>query len=399
MQWKAWPRTVWRYGENLRVMGGVCNEEHEIDEAGKRIKQSAVAFLCRPKTGFTGRLVMVDRFRRWMTILCLLFSLMAVALLAYDHSRERELHTLPYGLKRFSLSDPIPTCGRWKEHMPTTRDPTAYRIYMEARKIWRSKIGWQLTRDETTKILADVSRSAEMGDWGARALLAHFYLYGLGSLESNHVLDANPEKAIEIQRMAARELQPWALYDLGVAYEHGYGGVPYDEDIAWAYYLKAAQLGSPEAQMALATAYSKAGRLDAEEQMQKCAYTQGHGPAAYELAMLARVRDRFEDAIHIYQAGVKFGDSGSAAALWILFDDGHWANANDVEIEALKLLGVKVDIERSGRYKSILDVLKVNPDLKLGRLDSVLPLPPAQLPAWSGIDDAKDAESSGLPTY
>jgi uncharacterized protein len=342
---------------------------------------------------------MDNKLQRWISILGLPLVFMAVALLIQNYSQEIKLHALPYGFKRFSPSDPRPPCGRWKEHMPATRDPTAYHLYMEARKVWRSKIGWQLSRTETTRILVDVSRAAELGDWGARALLAHFYFYGLGSLESNHVLDSNPEKAIEIQRMAAKEMQPWALYDLGVAYEHGYGGLPYDEDIAWAYYLRAAQLGSPEAQMALASAYRKAGRLDDEEQMQKCAYMQGHGPAAYELAMLARVRNRFDDAIHIYQAGVRFGSADSAAALWILFDDGHWANANDEEKEALKQLGVMVDIERSGRYRLISEALKVNPDLKLGRLDSVLPLPPAQLPAWSGIDDAKDPESSGWPTY
>jgi TPR repeat protein len=342
---------------------------------------------------------MKTTLQHWWTILALLVALVAGAFYLPGFVKARSLHFMPHGFKKFDLADPLPNCARWKEHMPAARDPTAYRLYIEARKTWRSKMAWQLTRDETSRILADVSRAADMGDWGARALLAHFYLYGLGPLESNHVLDANPEKAVAIQRMAAKELQPWALYDLGVAYEHGYGGVPYDEDIAWAYYLRAAQLGSPEAQMALATAYSKAGRLDDEEQMQKCAYSQGHGPAAYELAMLARIRDRFEEAIQIYQAGVRFGSSGSAASLWLLFDDGHWANANDVEREALKQLGIKVDIERSRRYRSISEALKVNPDLKLGRLDSVLPLPPAQLPAWSGIDDAREPESNGLPTY
>jgi len=41
--------------------------------------------------------------------------------------------------------------------------------------------------------------------------------------------------------------RPWGYYDLGVAYEHGYGGAVQDDQIAWAYYLKAAELGSPEA--------------------------------------------------------------------------------------------------------------------------------------------------------
>ncbi|XLZ70061.1 tetratricopeptide repeat protein [Massilia sp. SR12] len=283
--------------------------------------------------------------------------------------------------------------------MPSQRDPVAFRLYREARKVWRSKIGWELTREETTRILEDVSNAAEMGDWGARALLAHFYLYGLGSLNSNHVLDAAPEKAIEIQRLAAMAGQPWALYDLGVAYEHGYGGVPQDVELAWAYYLRAAQIGSPEAQMALASAYLKAGQLTDEETMQRCAYEQGHGAAAYELAIGALARKDHHDAILKYQNGVKFGSSDCAIALLIFFGDGHWAGAKDWEREALELLGMKADVERSRRYRAISAALKINPDLKLTRLDSVLPLPPAPLPEWSGVGDAIEPESNGPPKY
>ncbi|MET0267348.1 MAG: sel1 repeat family protein, partial [Duganella sp.] len=75
-----------------------------------------------------------------------------------------------------------------------------------------------------------------------------------------------------------------------VAYEHGYGGVPQDIDLAWAYYLRAAELGSPDAQMALASAYGDARRFEDEERMPLCAYRQGHGPAAYELAVSAKLK-------------------------------------------------------------------------------------------------------------
>lgn len=283
--------------------------------------------------------------------------------------------------------------------MPATRDPVAYRLYIEARKVWRSKIGWQLTHKEMVRILEDVSRAADMGDWAARALMAHFYLYGLGTLESNHVLDANPEKAIEIQRMAAKELQPWALYDLGVAYENGYGGVPYDKELAWAYYLRAAQLGSPEAQMALASAYGKAGRFDDEVAMQRCAYLQGHGPAAYELALNASIEGQFLKALQIYQEGVKFGGLDCARDLSVIFRRGYLLRKSDEERQVVRALGIGIDHERETRYKAILDALEVNPDLKLGRLDQVVPLPPAQLPAWSGVEDAVGPEPDGPPSY
>ncbi|MCL6486084.1 MAG: sel1 repeat family protein [Janthinobacterium lividum] len=329
----------------------------------------------------------------------MLASLVAAAFSLPSYLQERALHTLPYGFKKFSMSDPLPACARWKDHMPASRDPAAYRLYIEARKVWRSKIEWQLSHDEAMRILTDVKTSADAGDWGARALLAHFYLEGLGPLESNEVLKPDSYKAVEIARMAAKAMQPWGLYDLGVAHEHGYGGAHYDVDLAWAYYLRAAQLGSPEAQMTLAQAYSDAGRLGDEKTMQQCAYQQGHGPAAYELGMTARIHKRFMEAITIYQEGVKFGNSNYAAALWLLFDDGHWTNAKDEEKSVLKLLGVTLDPERSSRYKTVSEVLDVNPDLKLSRLDQVLPLPPAPLPKWSDVDSAVEPESNGRPTY
>jgi len=104
----------------------------------------------------------------WVWSLALLTAFVAVAVFLSPYLQERALHVLPYGFKKFSLDDPLPACARWKDHMPRTRDPAAYQLYIEARKIWRSKIGWQLTRDETTRILTDVKKAAELGDWGTR---------------------------------------------------------------------------------------------------------------------------------------------------------------------------------------------------------------------------------------
>jgi TPR repeat protein len=338
--------------------------------------------------------------KRWFFASTLLLLALAVGtFFLNNYLKERALHAMPVGFKKFSLDDPLPACARWKEHMPANRDPIAYRVYIEARKVWRSKIAWQFTREEATRILTDVKRAAEMGDWGARALMSHFYLQGLGVLDSNHVLDADPEKGVEIVRLAAEAMQPWGLYDLGVAYEHGYGGAPHDVEIAWAYYLKAAQLGSPEAQLALAQAYSEVGRLGDEETMWRCAYEQGHGDAAYKLGIREKTRKKFNKVIKLYQQGIKYGSKDCAAGLQLLFMRGHWANQDENEVTQLKELGITMDIERESRYGAIYDALAINPDLKLARLDAALPLPPAKLPEWSGIENAIEPESDAPPTY
>jgi hypothetical protein len=151
--------------------------------------------------------------------------------------------------------------------------------------------------------------------------------------------------------------------------------------------------------MALAGAYRDAGRLADEQTMQQCAYQQGYGPAAYELGLQAAINGRYVEAIRIHQDGVKFGSKDCAAFLELLFADGHSPGATDQEKEGFKQLGIQVDPERESRYNAIYDSLEINPDLRLGRLDEVLPLPPAKLPSWSNVNDAAEPESDGPPTY
>lgn len=309
------------------------------------------------------------------------------------------MHTMPSGLRTFDVKGAIPLCGRWKDTMPKTRDPAAYKIYIGARNLWRSKIEWQLTRQEALSILRDVQEAADRGDWGARALLAYFYRSGLGPLKSNNVLDPNADKSVELVRTAVAAGQAWAFYDLGVAHEYGYGGAAQDVQIAWAYFLRAAELGSPEAQMALASAYLKVQRDDAEEAMVQCAFKQGHGGAADHFGTIAELRKDFGTALKYYQMGAKYGNKSSAVALRIFFDSSQWSIRDKKDQESLKQLEVVPDPIRKQRYDEISDALELNPDLRLTRLDQVLPLPPAELPAWHGVQNAIAPEPDGPPSY
>lgn len=308
--------------------------------------------------------------------------------------RQDNMHVMPNNLVAFSAKDPIPSCAQWRDFMPAKRDPDVYRIYIDARKRWRSKRPWEFSRNELAAVLADVQTAASRGDWGAKALLAHFYHYGLGPLDSNNVLPKDVGKAVEIAREAAKNGQPWGFYDLGVAHEYGYGGAVLDNAIAWAYYLKAAKLGSPDAQMTLAGAYRSAGNLDGERAMVKCAGDQGHGAAIHSLALDAAIEGRAEAALRLFQDGVKYGSKECAAALQLKF-----GSHKDLGQAFLPEIPVDFDPERERRYGEIADALDVNPDLKFGRLDELLPLPPAVLPAWRGVDAALTPEPKGPPTY
>lgn len=152
--------------------------------------------------------------------------------------------------------------------------------------------------------------------------------------------------------------------------------------------------------MALADAYSNVRRFDAEETMEQCAYKQGHGAAAYALGIdRETIKKNPIEAMKYYQDGVKFGNHDSAATLKSLFITGTWSTLKKEEIAALQAIGVAADPERAHRYDVISDALKINPDLKLSRLDQVLPLPPATLPSWNGIEDAVEPPSTAPPTY
>lgn len=215
-------------------------------------------------------------------------------------------------------------------------------------------------------------------------------------MSSNNVLEPDLEKSIAIVKAAVGAGQAWGFYDLGVAYENGYGEEKNRNEIAWALYLKAARLGSPEALMVLAEAYAKKRRLNEENLMLQCAYKQEFGPAAHQLASIAKIEGRPLEAVRLYQDGVIYGDSNSASALYLIFDaSGDIAKKE----EMLKAIGSDRDPERARRYHEIYDALDLNPDLRLGRLDKVLPLPPTPLPEWHGIEDALTPEPEGPPTY
>lgn len=312
----------------------------------------------------------------------------------FELEGQPKMHEMPSYLVAFNVNDPVPACAKWRDYMPAKRNPDVYRIYIEARKRWRSKRPWEFSRNELAAILADVQTAAGKGDWGAKALLAHFYQYGLGPFDFNNVLPKDAAKATEIAREAAKNGQPWGFYDLGVAHEYGYGGAVLDNTLAWAYYLKAAKMGSPDAQMTLAGAYRASGRPEGELAMVKCASAQGHGAAYHSLALDAAIEGRAEEALRLFQHGVKYGCKDCADVLQLKFGSDKSSGR-----DFLPQIPVEIDLERKRRYTAVSDALDINPDLKFGRLDDVLPLPPASLPKWLGIEAALTRELEGPPTY
>ncbi|ATV15730.1 hypothetical protein CFN58_04565 [Pseudomonas avellanae] len=172
---------------------------------------------------------------------------------------------------------------------------------------------------------------------------------------------------------------PSAYYDMAHYLEAGYG-VEQDQEKANAYFRKAADLGSPDAQYYAAALLGRVkGGAGVMEEMLRCAAYQGHASAARELAGYIRESKRFEEAIRIYHLSTKSGDSASARRLSKAFEA-------PPPKEELYYLGLDLDKERSDRYRLISKFLQKNEQLgsKLPDIDSIVPLPPAKLPAWDG---------------
>ena len=242
-------------------------------------------------------------------------------------------------------------------------------------------------------------QAANLGDWKAAMMLVSVYRFGAGVNSDKghfHVPPAAPEQVLQRIEALMRDNVPDAFFEMGNAYDHGYG-VPRDADRAWAFWQLAADMGSPYAQTAIGKALNygegaqalKGGRAWANDriaiQMFECATAQGHAPAAYELGLdlyvdafnktAAEARAQYERALRILHDGVKWGSERAANSLFAAFDIGK------------PLVGHIIDKARAERYSALGDALYFNPDLRFPNLDKVLPLPPAPLPEWDGNDE------------
>ncbi|MDM0011038.1 DUF6396 domain-containing protein [Variovorax sp. J22P168] len=221
-------------------------------------------------------------------------------------------------------------------------------------------------------------QAAERKHWKAMMNLAGVLIQGDGT--EPYVVPPDTERAIRIVEEAMRLGIP-AAFDAMGTYHRRAMGVNGDASRAYALWELAADMGSPSAQAflgrALLAGYDnpKAGIWSNRPvgfKMLECAFAQGNGKAAHELALDYSVVDRdYGKAIRVWHEGVKFGSERSANSLATLFGGAEMTRG-----------GPSPDPAREERYGALGDALYLNPDLRFPNLDKVLPLPPAKLPQW-----------------
>jgi hypothetical protein len=228
------------------------------------------------------------------------------------------------------------------------------------------------------------TQAAARGHWKAQLNLAGLYLQGLG-------VQQDAEKALELTEDLMRKGTPSAWDNMGAYYMGGVGPLKQDATVAYAFWQKAADMGSMTAQAYLGEKLlgmhdeppSFWGNRAIGLKMLECGFAQGSGKAAFELGLtLDNTDEQHARALQILHEGAKLGNEKAANSLSVAFDAGR------------ALVDHRIDVARAERYSILGDALWRNPDLRFPNLDKILPLPPADLPKWDGnkqtlVDAAK----------
>lgn len=262
-------------------------------------------------------------------------------------------------------------------------DPEADIWYQEALALdtpdlWKDDRNWP-------RIIELYTKAAERKHWKAMNNLATLYQTGVWGLKDSKkiLVERNPNAAITLTEEAMRMGVPLAYAVMGNYYADGFI-VKKDPTAAWAFWQKAADMGSSFAQFTIGRSLNAVLEKDEPERerwsneviglkMLECAFAQGNGDAAEALGIEYDVIQKDKPrALHYFHEGVKFGSAGSADYLRGEFQ----------KVGGLASGGV--DNSRADRYRVFKKALEHDPDLRFPNLDNVLPLPPAKLPQWSG---------------
>lgn len=236
------------------------------------------------------------------------------------------------------------------------------------------------------KIVLLTRQAAERSHWKAMLNLASLYLE---RRDPNH----HTEDAIALVEQAMRLGIPAAFDRMGTYYMNG-TGVRADATRAYAFWQLAAKMGNPEALTFLGAKLisvddhperSEWANETVGTKMLECAYSQGYGLAAYELAFQYSIptyhkpsRAEMAQALKILHEGVKFGSQKCAAKL---------ASEFSAIRPPEEMVAPYLDNAREERYRVLSRALDFDPDRRFPNLDKILPLPPGELPPWNGDSD------------
>ncbi|WKL55721.1 DUF6396 domain-containing protein [Pseudomonas kielensis] len=182
-------------------------------------------------------------------------------------------------------------------------------------------------------------------------------------------------------------------YFIGLFLKSGSAGLKQDTAMSLRYLRKAADQGSAQAQYDVGDKLAPSDIApDVARQMRRCAAEQGNGKAAVALGIDLKYEGRYEEALEVFQMGVVGGNESAASRLGKAFRAPLLTNK-------AHYLAQQEDLERAERYKKIWSLLAdySYADPKVPEINEILPLPPANLPAWDGKLQWLEARLANVP--
>lgn len=155
-------------------------------------------------------------------------------------------------LKSVSSDDLITDKSRTKPNGPSKENDEFDEAVKELQELHQRTVGESLNRrgisclskSTGSEAMAYFIRASELKYPPASFNIGQCYELGIGT-------EQDFKQAAEWYKTASEQGHPTAMYNLGVFYAHGWGGLPANIDCAKKLFVKAAQLGQPDAQAAL----------------------------------------------------------------------------------------------------------------------------------------------------
>ncbi|MES2739490.1 MAG: DUF6396 domain-containing protein [Pseudomonadota bacterium] len=312
-------------------------------------------------------------------------------------------HVLPrnQSLPLFNPHLPSFTCEIEAAKVPPI-DAQAEAWFLEARALESPEI--YVDDRDYKKIVQLTRQAAERHHWKAMLNLASHYL-------KRRDPQFGVEDALRMVEEAMRLSIP-AAYDRMGTYHMNGTGVKADATRAYAFWQKAAQMGSPHAMHFIGSKLTAGedspkdsmwDNIPVATKMMECALGQGYGAPAEDLSYLyavprsedgtvigERTRETRARAIKVLHDGLKLGCRNCARDLSVEF-----SNPDDLSY----MLAPFIDKTRAKRYAVLRDALDFDPDRRFPNLDQVVPLPPADLPHWDGKRDTLLEAAMGVSLH
>lgn len=263
------------------------------------------------------------------------------------------------------MAYPVFHCAYEKDRNPPL-DQEADSYFQQARAMEKAKgyKNWPL-------IVSLYEKAIEKDHWKAMNNLATLYYTGERATPVYGGIEKDTQKTLNLYARMVKLGVPVGYYNWAVGIERGYvkGATKTD---ASSYMFRAAELGSPLAQVRLGNFFAfglplKEQRDDIAEQYFRCAGAQDNPEALLSVADFFNIAKKNKPlAAYYYQKATSLGNMKACMFLEGIFHEPK---------NKMYDLGYKADMALSKMYGDMYDQLDKNPDLKFPNLLKDHPLP------------------------